>query len=113
MARDADPDLFTKILVGIGLKEDPWNHPGVTRDQAREWGKNFDNYHRPENGFKDYQGQPVERDARTTAETEVDQMTLERLHNLRQAQQPAPPQPSPLPSPQPGPAPTPPRSVQS
>jgi len=83
MVRDADPDLVTKILVSWGWQADPWNHPDVTKDQAREWARNFDNYQVPDKGFDSYWKQPVEVDARTTAETEVDQMTPEHFARLR------------------------------
>ena len=89
MARDASPNLIQQILTSWGLAEDPFQHPNVTREQAKEWGDNFNHYNRApadpndQDGWDAYRQQPVEVDARTVAEQEVNAMTLDRLNELR------------------------------
>lgn len=89
MARDANPNFIHKLLIDWGWVEDPFQHPDVTRAQAKEWGDNFDHYNSPPEdpydsaGWADYLKQPVETDARTIGEQEVNKMTLDRLNELR------------------------------
>lgn len=89
MARDANPNFFHKLFIDWGWTPDPFQHPNVTREQAKEWGDNFDHYASPPTdpydsaGWDDYRNQPVEADARTIGEQEVNTMTLDRLNELR------------------------------
>ena len=136
MARDADPGIFVEVLVGLGVIADPFDHPGVTEEQARAWADNFAHYVRPEDDFQGYLDQPVEKDARASGKEFVDGLTPEQLAEyVRNASATAPapsaqpsaptptsaplpspvptplPSPSPVPSPSPGPSPVPARSA--
>lgn len=84
LARDADPGWLDQRLIDIGAKDDPWDPPeGVTRDEAREWGDNFDDYHSPEDDFDAYENQPVEVDARESGDDYLEGLTPEELEDHR------------------------------
>lgn len=87
MVRDANPNFFQGISIKLGWEQDPFQHPGITKEQAEEWRKNFDNYKASDPNKPDswdpYLNQPVERDARTVAEQEVNGMTIDKLNELR------------------------------
>lgn len=84
MVRDANPTWWDQIFINLGWKEDPWQHPGVTREQAREWGDNFQHYKTVDrDGYEAYRNQPVEVDARTTAESKLNNMTYEEFNSYR------------------------------
>jgi hypothetical protein len=111
MARDADPGIFTDALVWLGVIADPFDHPGVTEEQARAWADNFAHYVRPEDNFQGYLDQPVESDARASGKEFVDGLTPEQLTEyVRRATAAAPPPtsaPTPTSAPPPTSAPTP------
>ena len=127
MIRDASPGVLDSLLIGLGLKQDRFSadHPGVTKEQVREWEENFDNYNSPptqaeldaisdpaererfrQAKWDAYLNQPVERDARTAGEDYVNGMTLDKLNQLT-APPPPTPEPAPVPTPIPSPGPTP------
>lgn len=84
MVRDANPAWWDQIFINLGWKEDPWQHPGVTREQAKEWGDNFQHYKTAaRDGYEAYRNQPVELDARTTAESKLNNMTYEEFNSYR------------------------------
>jgi hypothetical protein len=98
IARDANPDILTKWLVEHGLRADPLaNHPGVTKEQALTWKDNFEHYITYEKDPYGYSSQPVEVDARTTAESEVNNFTYEHLKSLYPAEPSGTPAPAPVP----------------
>lgn len=108
MYRDANPGGWDTFLISIGVEDDPFDHPGVTKAQADQWGYNFDHYHSPEDDFPAYHDQPVEADARKAGQYYVDHLTLAGLNQLEKDGTPVtPPTPSPGPSPAPTPGPTP------
>ncbi|GAB3198544.1 hypothetical protein GCM10027062_12960 [Nocardioides hungaricus] len=75
LARDADPGWLDQRLIDLGVKDDPWDPPaGVTREEAREWGDNFDDYQVAEDDFDAYYNQPVEVDARDSGEEYLDDL---------------------------------------
>ncbi len=112
MVRDADPGPIDSVLIGLGVKDDPWHYDDVTREQAREWGRNFDDYKTAEDdGWDAYFDQPVEVDARIAGHNFVEDMTPERMAELREqyAAHRQEQENLPRPSPTPGPAPQPPK----
>ena len=84
LARDADPGWLDQRLIDLGVRDDPWDPPtGVTRDDAREWGDNFDDYHSPEDDFDAYVNQPVEVDAREAGDEYLDDLDAADLERHR------------------------------
>lgn len=61
-----------------------WDPPeGVTRDDAREWRDDFDDYHAPEDDFAAYESQPVEADARASGAEYIDDLDADDLEHPR------------------------------
>lgn len=88
MARDADPGWLTEIFVNAGLIDDPFQHPGVTQEEAREIGENLEdgNYLSPNDPGvtqEEYENQPSEHDAWHHGGDFIDGLTPEELERLR------------------------------
>lgn len=103
MARDATVTWWDHLW---GNTNKSFDHPGVTKEQAQEFGKNFDNYkafgaERPGAYFN----QPVEVDARKAGHNYVDGLTYEQHLAYKNRI----PEIIRVPSSQPGPSPKPPR----
>ncbi|MBC9735552.1 DUF1289 domain-containing protein [Nocardioides marmotae] len=86
VARDNDPNPIDDGLIGLGIKDDPWDPPpGVSRDDAERWAENFDDYKQAEDDFDAYYNQPVEVDAREAGEDYLEDLTREELEELQEA----------------------------
>lgn len=83
--RDADPGVVDDVLIGAGLKDDPFDPPpGITRDDVEGWDANFDDYQTyADDGWDAYLDQPVEEDAREAGETYLEDLGPEDLDRHR------------------------------
>lgn len=82
-ADDADPG-FWGFLPWVDDSWDESKHPpDITKEDAEEFGNNFDDYTSPEDDFDDYRNQPVESDAREAGGDYLDDMTPEKLERIR------------------------------